>query len=522
MMRPMLPASLRLRFGTLWFKIAVTILCIALLKGTLEMVLRLLYELEGAYTGDSTMYWAMGRGILNGLVPYIDLYENKPPGIFLVSAASIFLTGGPYLGNILQALILAIIPVLFAAFTWMHLSKRTFQFRIIVTGAALLTGMLFTLFLAERSGEFQVESFGAFFGILYAFLIAGPEFRRKETKTALLALCIFLAVGFKEPFLLSLGAVGLILSNHPKEFLRNFLIPLAIAAAVGVFSLVILGYWKPYADIYLQLIFSRHLDNYGPWWQRGLEFRRVFRDLNAFAEPLGWIVLFLVTLSAFFPDRGKRNIPGRIFCIAKIAAAVTLLTTGIGLGGEFWNHHFAIGLPGYVAFFIVAIHPLAKSGYKWREWACGVIALLSASGISEVPRHYQDRLNFLLPEAAAAQAEANQIDRILDACGVERYLFFGSNGPQPYAFTKHSPEGPFFATFGPPNDYSFSPELPVLRNAFLETLHKARIAVVGQYLLSDLTEYTRLYVEERFTEEPWECARSHLGQSRYRILFRKR
>ena len=182
MMRPMLPASLRLRFGTLWFKIAVTILCIALLKGTLEMVLRLLYELEGAYTGDSTMYWAMGRGILNGLVPYIDLYENKPPGIFLVSAASIFLTGGPYLGNILQALILAIIPVLFAAFTWMHLSKRTFQFRIIVTGAALLTGMLFTLFLAERSGEFQVESFGAFFGILYAFLIAGPEFRRKKRK----------------------------------------------------------------------------------------------------------------------------------------------------------------------------------------------------------------------------------------------------------------------------------------------------------------------------------------------------
>ena len=94
--------------------------------------------------------------------------------------------------------------------------------------------------------------------------------------------------------------------------------------------------------------------------------------------------------------------------------------------------------------------------------------------------------------------------------------------PQPYAFTKHSPEGPFFATFGPPNDYSFSPELPCASQCIFGNSAQSRIAVVGQYLLSDLTEYTRLYVEERFTEEPWECARSHLGQSRYRILFRKR
>lgn len=512
--------SLRQSFGTLWFKIAVAILCFALLKGTLEMALRLLYELEGAYTGDSPMYWAMGRGILNGLTPYVDLYENKPPGIFLLSAVSIFFTGGPYLGNILQALILAVIPVLFAAFAWTHLSVRSFQFRIIVTGVSLLTGMLFTLFLAERSGEFQVESFGAFFGILYAFLIAGPEFLRKETKTLLLALCIFLAVGFKEPFLLSLGAVGLILSDHPKEFLKNFLIPFLFAAATGIIALVSLGYWKPYVDIYLPLMLYGHLDNYGLWWQRGLQFRRVFDDLNAFANPLGWIVLFLVTLAALFPDRGKRDIPGRIFPIAKIAAAATLLTTGIGLGGEFWNHHFAVGLPGYAALFVVAIRPLSKPGRRGRVWASGALAILSVAGISEVPRHYQDRLNFLLPDAAAAQAEADQIDRILDACGVERYLFFGSNGPQPYAFTKHSPEGPLFATFGPPLDYPFSPERPVLRNAFLETLHRAKIAVVGQYLLSDLTEYTRLYVAEHFTEDPWECAKP-MQPSRYRILFRK-
>ena len=51
----------------------------------------MLYELHHAYTADAPQYWAIGRGILNGLMPYTNMYENKPLGIFLLSAISFFI-----------------------------------------------------------------------------------------------------------------------------------------------------------------------------------------------------------------------------------------------------------------------------------------------------------------------------------------------------------------------------------------------------------------------------------------------
>ena len=42
------------------------------------------------------------------------------------------------------------------------------------------------------------------------------------------------------------------------------------------------------------------------------------------------------------------------------------------------------------------------------------------------------------------RAISARIDKILDACKLDRYMFIGQNGLQPYAFTKHSPVGPLF------------------------------------------------------------------------------
>ena len=49
-----------------------------------------------------TADWTIGHGILKGLVPYRDLYETKPPGIFLVSALSYLVTGGDYVARALR------------------------------------------------------------------------------------------------------------------------------------------------------------------------------------------------------------------------------------------------------------------------------------------------------------------------------------------------------------------------------------------------------------------------------------
>lgn len=46
---------------------------------------RYLYELDGPFTWDTTIYYAVGKGMSHGLLPYWDLFETKPPMIFFLS-----------------------------------------------------------------------------------------------------------------------------------------------------------------------------------------------------------------------------------------------------------------------------------------------------------------------------------------------------------------------------------------------------------------------------------------------------
>src|SRR3989344_2498866 len=103
-------------------RISLALLCSALVMMAcialgMQMVERLIYELRMPFTWDTTLYIAVGRGILNGLTPYADLYENKPPGIFLMSALSLWLTGGRVLGSVFQTIAIVGIPIMLALVT---------------------------------------------------------------------------------------------------------------------------------------------------------------------------------------------------------------------------------------------------------------------------------------------------------------------------------------------------------------------------------------------------------------------
>lgn len=507
-------------FRPLFTRIVIALLAVVFLKGSYEVFLRLFYEMQGPYTGDSTIYWAVGRGILNGRIPYVDLFETKPPGIFLLSAVSIALTGGPMLGHFLQTFIIGAVPVLLGIFVWFDTRGKKVEARAFLTTLAVLFGMLLTLFLAERSGEFQVESFGAFFGILYVLTVAWRRERWGWDDAWLPAGCLLFAIGLKEPFLLSLLGTALILVDKKRPFIRIFVLPFAIAALVGIYLLLVLGFWSAYIDTYLPLMLGGHIQNYGSWWERGLSFRRVFDDLNEFAQPLGYIVILLLAVPALTAHSWRKKYVQAGLTACRIALGVYLLVIGVGLGGEFWNHHFAIAIPGYVALFVLTMRAMERWNIPARLLYVTTATLIGIA-IFFVPRHYQDRLGFLLPDARAAKTEAAMIDAIMDKCGIERYLFFGSNGTQAYGYTKHSPEGPFFVTFGPPLDYIFSAAEPELRLSFLRSLSSAKLAVVDEYLLGDLTDYTKNYMDEYFTETPWSCAAPVAGASRYRILYRK-
>lgn len=87
---------------------------------------------------DQGMYANIARTILDGGLPFIDMWDIKPPAIYYIYAAGISLFGSG--SAALRAIDLAVLPFTLATLYWISLrltGKRP---------AAFLTGMLFTVF----------------------------------------------------------------------------------------------------------------------------------------------------------------------------------------------------------------------------------------------------------------------------------------------------------------------------------------------------------------------------------------
>ncbi len=39
------------------------------------------------YSADDQIYWLIGKGWLNGALPYVDIWDRKPPGLYATYAA---------------------------------------------------------------------------------------------------------------------------------------------------------------------------------------------------------------------------------------------------------------------------------------------------------------------------------------------------------------------------------------------------------------------------------------------------
>jgi len=59
------------------------------LHAFMEFLIVMNHELSGVSSPfDTPIYYALGRGLLNGIAPWTGLWETKPPGVFLASAIS--------------------------------------------------------------------------------------------------------------------------------------------------------------------------------------------------------------------------------------------------------------------------------------------------------------------------------------------------------------------------------------------------------------------------------------------------
>ncbi|MBI3619504.1 hypothetical protein HY213_05735 [Candidatus Peregrinibacteria bacterium] len=365
--------TLRIRQWRIWLLWILLIFgAMVMVKGLLDLFFMLANEARGPVHEDYLLYTIIGRGMLNGLKPYVDLFESKPPGMFLLAALSLLFTGGERLATAVEVLGFAGIPAAFGLYAWRQTRRMEAQiWRGVITGIVVLFSIQLMLYVEEHSGALQTESFGSFFGILYVLSIG---YEGKRTRVALIARSLLLlgTAGMKEPFLLVALAAALLLAKDARHFVRVFLAPLILAGVFGMLGLLVLGSFHSYFTLYLPAMQMRIQELHAePLLMRGLAVRRIFGNLvDFYIAPLwGFVLLLLWILYPLLLTTDHRW-KTAVFSLGMSLLLLHILHSGYVL----WD-----------ATRMIADHSARPSAYYWRQviwlvsWTCLWIVLMATA-----------------------------------------------------------------------------------------------------------------------------------------------
>ncbi len=391
----------------------------ALLYAGYQIVIKSVLYLAGMRGLDATLYFTVGNTLRNGFSLYRDVFDPKPPGIFLLSSVSFSLFGDGTLAYILNVIVLLAIPVLFL--WWGYVYCRRLQVEdlrwgsrgVVVLQFSLMIGLALALYHATIGGEVQTEFYGAFSGLIYLAAVDVGRRKRGIMPVVIASAGFAVALLFKEPFLITLFVAALLLLRTFREWVRLFFVPLITAGVAYILVLASLGALGNYFTVYLRAMLGNYILAGGPVWARGLvAWERMYINVHDFTPwfPALLLVLFLLSLPRVTGRRGGfLGITITAACISLIAVvrsffplefpwhmettkalfllavstgavlaslrhanvlhfirrvwrhvlALYLTLTAIGLGSGFHGQYFALALPVYAALFLLVVRKYA-------------------------------------------------------------------------------------------------------------------------------------------------------------------
>ncbi len=458
--------------------------------------------LGGVHSMNAPYFWVIGRAWMNGLEPYMDIFEPKPPAIFLLSAVSLLLFQSYAAGFALSIVILWAVP------STLVLSAKEYGKMWMLLG--WLYGSMIVLYMAKAAGAWETEYFGAFFGILY--VLAAKKFPH----FLLLTLLLFFSIGFKEPFFLVLLSSAILLFPEPKIFRDRFLFPFITAAAIGTLLLVLLHIFDGYTGLYLTSIFEHRVFQNSPVWLRGFQFIKIWGHLAGTNVVLPFSIGAIAVCTV-------RNIPS----VIRLFVGFFLTITAVGIASDWQGHHFIFAVPLYAALFLCAAGNIHK--YAWESRVVTMLLAITSLTIAYPPSLISVKEANRMIDANAlltseSQANAAVIDSILTACAIDRYFFLQEPSVM-LAYTQHSP-----LNFFP---YTLFEHLlryhPAIKEKSIENLDKAEIVFVygDAYVPSSSVALERefgdlmnRYLAQNYTKEAPACARPFLPFHKHHVLFK--
>lgn len=466
--------------------------------------------------GDPAIFMAMGRALLNGLTPYVDLFETKPPAIFFVTALSLWYDGDITLARMSQTLVLFLIPLTIV--TPVFLTRERFkEHRFMVLGIALLFGMILGKFTSDIAGRLYSESFGVLFALVFVVTLAVKRERVRSISTTVF-LCIGIggAIAFKEAFLFSCLACALCYCEDGRSLWHGFGKPLVIAAIVGMVILGITGMLVPYLTEYLPYMLLEHgaynLKTHSgsalPLWQSGFA---VHRMLGFLWSANKWLMILIIFLWAGFG--AKENSHSPIRRVVRLLLIVFFAVFSAQVGGSS-GHQQAVAIPVFGALFLSLLPTLVHS----KGTAIRIIGVCIFAALIVTPFAFHTNAEGWLAKEREKErvikTTAATIDTVLERCGVDRYLAM-SVTDQFYAYTRHSP----LSTGLLAEAINRKKSVPIFRTAMTKSFQEAQILVAKQD--DEVSVEIAEYLVDKFTPKPPPCAGSYELPEHLAFAFRK-
>lgn len=317
---------------------------------------------------DEQFYLLVGDRILDGALPYVDIWDRKPPFLFAIYAA-IRLLGG---GGIWESALVATAFVVIGAFLTYRLSLR-----LAGPAGALMAGVAYTWWTALTGG--LLGQAGVFFNVFMALaaLCLVRLIERERTDTALFPegfaaiLLAGLAVQTKQSSVFEAAFFGLVFAviawraRSPAKALAIIALGALVALAP---SLTAVAIWRQAGELDALL--------FATVTSAGLRAPMLAAD---YAWHLGTSLLMVLPLLVFAflglrRGKGESDVPRRVRLFLVGWAAVSLLAL-LAYDRTFYDHYL---LPVLVPLCICA----APAFDRWRRYRLSValtaVALIAA------------------------------------------------------------------------------------------------------------------------------------------------
>lgn len=215
-----------------------------------------LFFWRGIGVFDDSVYLKIGELITDGLLPYKDVFDNKPPGIYYVAAIIAWVSNKHWLTN---RVFLFIFPIL-VGYVIIKYTKSLWNNQV-----AYFSALLFPIsYVISQGYSFHTEQFCAAFGFLSLLLITNDR-KFKMINWFLSGCCLGLAFMFKQVgiiYLISFFISDLLFLYLGKLSFINalrrclFLILGFCIVTCSVFTLIFLnGYWSNfYNDVFVGVL----------------------------------------------------------------------------------------------------------------------------------------------------------------------------------------------------------------------------------------------------------------------------